>query len=274
MKVKINNLDVNFQVYGEGTPILLIHGYTLDLRSMTGSFEPVFESTSGWKRIYLDLPGMGASEANDQVNTSDDMLTIVIAFIKKMIPDEMFAIAGLSYGGYLAKGLMQHFFERVCGIAFVVPAVYFEIDKREVPEFRVFQRDTHFLDKLDEDNSAGFKGICTIQNKKTWNLYYEQIISGVTCCNQEVINRILNTEFDQHDKTLPIPFEKPALFILGRNDSTVGYKDSWKLYESYPRGTFVVLDRSGHCPQIDQQKMFRFLIQDWLERISLEEKGT
>ena len=31
--------------------------------------------------------------------------------------------------------------------------------------------------------------------------------------------------------------------LLGRQDSSVGYKDAWSILDNYPRGTFAVLDR-------------------------------
>jgi pimeloyl-ACP methyl ester carboxylesterase len=42
------------------------------------------------------------------------------------------------------------------------------------------------------------------------------------------------------------PFEKPALILTGRQDHMVGYYDAWNIYENYPRGSYVVLDRAGH----------------------------
>jgi|GEM_PF-3564752 len=42
---------------------LLLHGFSPDLRLMTGCFEPIFESRPEWRRVYLDLPGMGQTVA-------------------------------------------------------------------------------------------------------------------------------------------------------------------------------------------------------------------
>lgn len=42
----LNNL-----ILGEGRPILLLHGATLDHRHMMESFEPIFAQRGGWQRI-------------------------------------------------------------------------------------------------------------------------------------------------------------------------------------------------------------------------------
>lgn len=47
-------------------------------------------------------------------------------------------------------------------------------------------------------------------------------------------------------------FTKPALFLLGRQAASVGYKDTWKISDNYPRATFAVLDKAGHNLQLEQ----------------------
>jgi pimeloyl-ACP methyl ester carboxylesterase len=66
---------------------------------------------------------------------------------------------------------------------------------------------------------------------------------------------------------LEVPFDRPALLVLGRQDSVVGYRDAWRLIESYPRATFAVLDRAGHCLQIEQERLFAELAAEWLDRM-------
>jgi pimeloyl-ACP methyl ester carboxylesterase len=43
--------------------LVLLHGFTPDHRLMTGAFEPVLARRVGWRRVYLDLPGMGLTKA-------------------------------------------------------------------------------------------------------------------------------------------------------------------------------------------------------------------
>lgn len=62
MYCNLGNVSVYYETFGEGFPIVLIHGFTPDHRLMTGCMEPVFENQPGWHRIYLDLPGMGQTK--------------------------------------------------------------------------------------------------------------------------------------------------------------------------------------------------------------------
>lgn len=57
---------------------------------MAGCMEPIFNTKEGYKRIYLDLPGMGKSKSTEWIKSSDDMLDIVIRFIEKSYPMKIF----------------------------------------------------------------------------------------------------------------------------------------------------------------------------------------
>src|SRR3989442_15779453 len=68
--------------------------------------EPLFTQRDGWLRIYPDLPGTGLTPSLDRLATHDQMLDAVLAFIDTVIPGQRFVLAGLSYGGYLARSVV------------------------------------------------------------------------------------------------------------------------------------------------------------------------
>ena len=72
----IRDIPIYYEEYGEGRPVLCIHGYSVDHHLMTGCLEPVFTQMSGYRRIYLDLPGMGKTPAASWIQNADDMLEI------------------------------------------------------------------------------------------------------------------------------------------------------------------------------------------------------
>ena len=52
-------IPVYYEEYGTGKPVLSIHGWPVDHHIMSGCMEPVFNKMQRYRRIYLDLPGMG-----------------------------------------------------------------------------------------------------------------------------------------------------------------------------------------------------------------------
>ena len=60
---------------------------------------------AGWQRLYVDLPGTGASPAGEP--RSDAVLADVVAAVDSLLGGRPFVAAGWSYGGYLAAGLAR-----------------------------------------------------------------------------------------------------------------------------------------------------------------------
>jgi pimeloyl-ACP methyl ester carboxylesterase len=107
MECELESITIHYEMIGEGRPIILLHGYPLDHRYMVHDMEPFFEHREGWKRIYPDLPGMGKTPGADWITTQDQILDIVLDFIDQVIPGQRFVVAGASYGGYLARGVIH-----------------------------------------------------------------------------------------------------------------------------------------------------------------------
>jgi len=105
MEYMVNDLPIYYEVHGKGKPVLCLHGFTEDHRSMTGCLEPFFQDIEGYRRIYLDMPGMGKTPARDWIKNADMMLDVLKQFIKGVIGDEGFLLVGTSYGGYMSLGL-------------------------------------------------------------------------------------------------------------------------------------------------------------------------
>ena len=40
---------MDYEVIGDGTPVLIIHGWGISRLTMKGAFEPIFEEVSGYR---------------------------------------------------------------------------------------------------------------------------------------------------------------------------------------------------------------------------------
>ena len=98
MKIKVQNLDINYIQYGEGRDILLLHGWGQNIEMM----RPIGDNFSNRFRItILDLPGFGNSDEPKEYWTIDkysEMLEkfVTLVGIKKPI------VIGHSFGGRVA----------------------------------------------------------------------------------------------------------------------------------------------------------------------------
>jgi len=270
MECKLKNLTIYYEEYGEGYPILMIHGFMPDHRLMKGCMEPIFKNREGYKRIYLDLPGMGKTIGPKWLTKSDQMLDVVLEFINKIIPSEKFIIASESYGCYLARGVIFKRSKFIDGVLFICPLIIPQTEKRDLPkEFKVLIKDAEFISSLSPLEAQEIEESLIIQSREVWERYKEEVFPGLKIADQNFLNTIFpaNYEFSFEVDQLINLYDKPTLFLLGRQDNTVGYRDAWKIIENYPSATFAILDQAGHNLQIEKTNVFNPLVHDWLNRI-------
>jgi pimeloyl-ACP methyl ester carboxylesterase len=267
----LHSLPIYYNIIGSGTPIVMIHGWGPDQRIMSGCFEPIIATLpeGSYQRIYFDLPGMGQTPGADWINGSDGMLDIVIEFIDAVLPDQNFLLAGESYGGLLARGLVARRPEKVDGLLLICPVGETDSEKRDRPQLQVFEKDEPLLAGLSAEDRESFIGINVLQNQRLWERFAAEILPGLKLADFPLWDKTILPKYafsfptDSMDK----PYSKPTLFLLGRQDNAVGYRDHWQFVEAYPHASFVVLDRAGHNLQIDQDVLFNALVKEWLERV-------
>lgn len=275
MKCKLEKITIHYEIIGEGYPVLMLHGWTVDHRLMKGCMEPIFETRPNYKRIYFDLPGMGKTKGEDWIEGTDDFLKIIKEFVEKIIPNEHFIILGVSYGGYLARGLIKKKQKLIDGVLFLVPAILPDEKQRDLPEPVVLVKDENIVSKLNPLEREGWEAVATVINQKVWERGKEEAMSGVKIADIPFLEKVReNYGFSFDVDLLNDKFSKPALFLLGRQDSIVGYRDSWKIIENYPRATFAILDTAGHLLQIEQEELFNSLTNEWLNRVEYSLKKS
>ncbi|MBO8157142.1 MAG: alpha/beta hydrolase [Bacillaceae bacterium] len=261
----IEDLEMYYQVYGEGKPIIMIHGFSLDSELMIGCMEPVFREKNGFKRIYIDLPGMGRTKGGKHISGSDDMLDAVIRFIDKVIPEQSFLLAGESYGGYLSLGIIEKKADQVEGAAFICPMIIPEVEERALPEHTVIAEDQDFMGQLQHDYKKDFCSVSVVHDEYNWKRFESEVVSGAERADSEFLAKIKqHYGFTFHP--IQTVFDKPCVFLTGKQDSGVGYKDAFHIQDYFPRATFAVLDKAGHLLQMEQPGLFNAHIQEWLDR--------
>ena len=265
MECNLDRIIVHYEMEGEGKPILMLHGWPLDYRCLFGCMEPIFQSRSGWKRIYLDLPGMGRTPGVDWITSHDQMLDVVLDFVDQVISGESFAVAGLSYGGYLAQGIVYRRPQQLAGVALIATSVH--TTQRTLPGKITLVQDDELMGRMTPDEAQGFGYVAVVQNQRIYDRWFDELELGYRLRDDQFLNQIADDLFSFDLAALSRPFEKPALMIAGRQDHCVGYRDQWDILENYSRATFVVLDRAGHMLYIEQESLFNALVNEWLDRI-------
>jgi pimeloyl-ACP methyl ester carboxylesterase len=254
----VRDVPVHYVEHGRGTPVLVLHGAGIDHREVMACLDPVFDAYTGYRRIYPDLPGMGRTPAPESINSADDVLDVLLAFIDGVIGDRPLLVAGHSAGGYYAQAIASRRPEQVAGLALLCPLL---TGIHDVPEHEV----VHGSGRIGD---AEFRDYFTVQTAQTLDRYQRYVQPAAQLADQSALARIgerweLTTALQER-----APYRSPTLLVTGRQDSAVGYARAWDLLEHFPRATFAVLDRAGHALPHEQPELLRALVSEWLDRVT------
>jgi pimeloyl-ACP methyl ester carboxylesterase len=262
-----------YEQFGSGKPLLMLHGKPLDHRSMANDMEPIFMNRSGWRRLYPDLPGMGKTPAPDWLTHQDQVLDLIIDFINAVIPGERFALAGISFGGYLARGLVHRRGAQIDGLFLGIPVIEPVFAKRDLPTHLVVHEDAEFLAALAPDEQD-LKAFYVAQSMEALADFRQFIAPAVEIADQVFSERLRpNIAFSFDVDALPAPFPAPTLVLAGRQDHWCGYREAYRLLDNYPRASYIVLDRAGHALLVEQKTLFQALMNEWLDRVEEYAQG-
>ena len=267
MECELGDITIHYHMVGSGRPLLFLHGGVGDHQPWRQVIEPLFEHREGWQRIYPDLPGHGHTVAPAWLATEDQMLEVLLRFIDQVLPDIRLVVAGFSWGGYLAQGIVHQRLSEVDGLLLIAPSMHRKVEKN--PERTLVVSDEALLVDLDEPLKGIATGLLVVQDRR--------MIDGVRMLFQSVQSVVpddatfaarFQWAFSFDVDKLPQPYAKPALFLLGRQNHIVGYRNAWHILEDFPRATFAVLDQAGHgIVAMEQIQASRELIRDWLDRV-------
>ena len=270
---------------GPALPIVMLHGMGCNRALMEGCMEPVFAqpersgqdargetgSHRGWQRLYVDLPGMGESNAPLARADTDSVVAALSSFVRSVVGDRPFAIAGQSYGGYLARALAATFADQVAGLLLLCPLVDPSSPQAAggAPEpFRSI--DQAYIETLPQDQRDSFMRNAVVADARTHQRFLKELAPGFAQANLPFVEALqghLPYGPQLQELVGSTKLGCPALVVTGRQDRLVGYRCALGLLDGLTRATFAVLDTAGHNLQIERPEPFWALVQDWLGRI-------
>lgn len=275
MECQLENISVHYETYGQGRPLILLPGWTMEASRNARLTEPYLQARDKWQRIYIDPPGHGRTPGPAWVTGLDQMVDVLLACIDHIIPGERFALCGMSLGAYLARGVLYQRTDLVDGLAMIVPAIIPTDEERDCPPHTAVVEEPGVMDSLTDDERE-MMDIVVVRSERYLAEMRARFAGAEEQSDYEFLQRIRENpeayrcSFDVD--ALQEPFTKPALIITGRQDSVVGYADAWRLLDQYSRATFAVFDRAGHFLE-EKEPLIGPLLNEWLDRVEEDLAG-
>ncbi|KFF11252.1 alpha/beta hydrolase [Chryseobacterium soli] len=249
---KINGIDLNINIKGNGKPLLLIHFLGGNQEQLDIIANPL---SKHFKIITFDIRGHGQSEKPKEYTLQDhinDVLSIMDFYnIEKAY------LLGVSMGSYIAQGVAIAAPERIEKLILTVPKSNGLTSSVQIL----------FSEHAEEIKGKNFhETILTLLKYFVYNTdimqYHLDVFETDLTPEQFAAANNALTNFDFR-KGLP-NITAPTLVISGKYDGLNPPKDGQEITTLIPNATFTELQFSGHAPIYEETERYLKLVEDFL----------
>ncbi len=242
MVIDINGLNVHFQVFGAGEPLVLLHGWG----DSGENWLSVAEQLSKQRQVFLvDLPGFGGSDAPEEAWGVEEYLDVVERFVSEMELEKP-VVVGHSHGGKVAC----HFAAKNNPCAGLVLVASSGVDRRSLEKtMRIYfyKAMKHLLSLLGE---TGERLLEKLRNKMG-STDYQQAGSM-----RGTLIRVVNQKLFSLLPSIRVP----TLIIWGSEDPILNISQSKLFRRLIPDSYIRVVWGASHHPHLDAPQELAGLI--------------
>lgn len=253
MVININDCLINYEIFGEGKPLLILHGWGACINSMA----PIWQFFKQKFKVYvLDFPGQGNESADMKEPWGvPEYADLVLEFMKELNIDKPHVIAH-SFGGRVAIYLSSNYKDLFDKIVFVDSAgIKPKISIKKKLKIIMFKcgklllKITTSRDKYDEKLNK-------FRNKFA-SSDYSNIKSDIV---RQTFSKVINLDLTNNLKKI----ERPSLLIWGENDTDTPLYMAKIMEKNIKDSGLVVLKDAGHFSYIDKSYEFNLIVDKFL----------
>lgn len=250
------NIKLYYEIIGEGHPLLILHGFSIDHRGVKGIVEESIDLNK-YQRIYIDLPGMGQSPAPTKMINADDLVTSLLEFLNFLIGNQSFSLLGYSYGGYLCLGMMKKLSKQVKSLVLLAPVIKANSADRTLPKKP--SKQVHSFEVTNNPIFDQYKHSVVNVTEEGYERYLNEIYCGLNIGDHDFQKSFQGSGYSlgSEKSLLANAIDCDSLIILGTQDMTVGFQDISNYKSMFPKGRFIIIETAGHNLQIDERKQIR-----------------
>src|SRR6266511_2161879 len=239
-------------VYGEGTPVVLLHAFPLDSRMWL----PQVEALGGYQAIVPDLRGFGAAREAAVEVTSMDLLADDIAELLDERELERAVLCGLSMGGYVALAFARRHPERLGGLVLCDTRAGADSDDARAARLamaeRVLAEGVGFLPGAMVPRLLG----------KTTREQQPELAERVT---ETILDQDPRGMAERPDATAVLgQISVPTLVITGMEDELIAPDESVQMAAEIRDARLIQVPDAGHLVNLEQAELVNEGLLDFL----------
>lgn len=265
--VKVNDINIYYEVHGEGAPLVLIAGLGLDV---TGWMFQTPDFSRKYRVIVFDNRGAGRTDAPD-TPYSVEMMADDTAGLLDALGIEKAHILGVSMGGYIAQEFALKHPQRVKSLILATTgAIVLSLAKYVVDTWIRMAQEGVSQEILIRDLLPWLFTEKFFENPEQAQMATDAMLANPYPQPTYAFARQAAAIMEHDTRNRIGQITAPTLVLVGREDLLCPVKLSEELAASIPNAELVILDGGGHGFPIEIPEKFNQTVLDFLAKV---EKG-
>ena len=262
-RIQAGEVEIEFIERGQGTPLLLVHGFPLD-HSMWDNQIERFASQA--RVIAPDLRGCGGSTVTAGTVTMEQMADDFALLLDALGVSEPVVFCGLSMGGYVAWQFWRKHRARLR--ALVLCDTRAAADSPETVQTRMKMREHVLRAGTPYVTEAMLPKLFAPQTFKRHPEIVESVRHKILGASPEGIAAALMGLVARPDMTDQLTnIALPTLAIVGEVDAISPPHEMRKMAEAIPGARLAVIPDAGHMPPLENPEAFNAELEEFLARV-------
>ncbi|WP_106814695.1 alpha/beta fold hydrolase [Microbacterium timonense] len=275
-RVRINDNDLAVEVLGpEGAPVIIAHHGAPGLGSRAEPRASFGRLADEYRVVVFDARGSGESEGSGVF--SHEQWAADIDGLRQWIGADTIAMAGGSYGGFMAMEYAIRYPDRVS--ALVLRDTSADNSNAHLARENALASDRVTIDmekfdRIDEGRVRDNEDLkdCWREILPLYDFVYDPEATErkvqATPYRYEAHNYAFSVNLPSYDLKPQLPaITVPTLVTVGRTDWITPVSCSETIVELIPDARLEIFEESGHSPQIEQAEEWTRTVRDFLHEV-------
>ncbi len=243
-RVEITPVDLYFEEYGSGIPLIFLHGFPFD----HSIWEPLIPLLAGEARLILpDLRGFGKSPVPQGVYSMRLLAEDIFQLVNRLQIDKAILV-GHSMGGYVSLAFAHAYPGRLAGLGLIATQAAADTPERRQARYKTAEAVTH---------KGAHVVASDMVNRLTPKTELREAINAlILSAHPAGIVGALKGMAERPDMTgILADIHVPAITLVGTSDQFLSYENAQTMAQLLPLGWLEEVQGGGHMLMMEEPQI-------------------